>query len=218
MRSGNITMPNAITNLMDKNIEDSEELGNILMKSIEEHLDMKRWGFHVSHKSFKHPTDLRVIYDSLSCRVSFFFSRERFSTHDEFWITYGRLHAPNSGQYMEWQGEQCHCWHHIDEPLFFLDGLSPSNIMDRVKMTEHHPTVIDEFKESAMGKTLLEQYYPYYLLVQHSVIWQQYGQRLFDLFDFRRPDQWQQYQQFLKELYNTAGRKPRYSPPKDKVC
>lgn len=90
--------------------------------------------------------------------------------------------------------------------------------MNRVKMTQHHPTVIDEFKESAIGKTLHEEYYPSYLLAQHSLIWQQYGQRLFNLFDLCQPELWQQYRQFLKEVYDIQGRDDDIEPAIDKVC
>ena len=52
----------------------------------------------------------------------------------------------------------------------------------------------------------------------HKAIWQYYGNRLFELFDLRRPDLWQQYREFLKEVYDIKGRNPAIKPAMDKVC
>jgi hypothetical protein len=52
----------------------------------------------------------------------------------------------------------------------------------------------------------------------HKAIWQYYGKRLFELFDLRQPDLWQEYREFLKEVYDIKGRNPAIKPPMDKVC
>jgi hypothetical protein len=52
----------------------------------------------------------------------------------------------------------------------------------------------------------------------HATILDQYGKRLFELFDVTRNDLWMEYRQFLKEFYDIKGRSSFIKPPLDKVC
>lgn len=128
------------------------------------------------------------------------------------YIYYGRLHAPNEDTRMLWNGEECYCWHELDNVLHFLDGRTPA---ETVQLRYAHP-ITDLFYEEELSQKYKTQ--PEWLAQMHVAIWQHYGQRLFDLFDLRQSDLWKQYQQFLKEVYDIAGRKPRFGPSKDKVC
>jgi len=49
-------------------------------------------------------------------------------------------------------------------------------------------------------------------------IWEHYGKRLFELFDLRQPNLWEQYRGFLKEFYDIKGRISFIKPAMDKVC
>jgi hypothetical protein len=40
----------------------------------------------------------------------------------------------------------------------------------------------------------------------HAAIWEQYGMRLFELFDLRRPDLWEQYRTWLRARYIAEGK------------
>jgi hypothetical protein len=39
----------------------------------------------------------------------------------------------------------------------------------------------------------------------HAMIWEHYGQRLFELFDLRRPDLWEKYSSFVIQVYDLKG-------------
>jgi hypothetical protein len=64
----------------------------------------------------------------------------------------------------------------------------------------------------------MDQELPELTLAMHKSIWKTYGQNLFELFDLRRPDLWEQYRKFLKEYYDIKGRSPNIHPPLDQVC
>lgn len=207
-------------NLTEKNKqnETSEELGKSIKMLIEDTLDFERWDFKLSYSDFSKMSNQEIIYDSPSCRISFTFYRERLPIYDELRIYYGRLHATNDGTFMEWQGKKCHCWHNFIKPLMFLDGLSPQIATKHDKMGKHAPKVVDEFSSSDIGIKLIKEYPPKYALALEKVIWKNYGQRLFDLFDLRKPELWDQYKRFLQEYYQITGEKSLYGPPYENVC
>jgi hypothetical protein len=198
--------------------ETSEDLGKALVHLIEENLDVKRWNFQLSFSDFSKMSGQKVIYDSSYCRVSFSFSRQRLPEYDELHIEYGRLHAPNEGAFMDWQGQKCHSWHRVLVPLRFLDGLSPQEAVEQVKIYNQLPVGVKDFNASDIGTKLQAEYHPKYVIVLQSAVWNYYGQRLFDLFDLRRPDLWEEYRKYLKEYYKLLGMKASYGPPYENVC
>lgn len=204
--------------LKDKEIKNSNELGNALIELINENLDMRHWNFHQTFVNFQESSSLAAIYDSEYCRLSFRFSRQRLPQWDELSIQYGRLHAPNDEPFMQWEGQVCRCWHFIFDPLRFLDGLSPLEAMEQAKVHKQLPDVVRDFRESEVSKKLSSEYPPKSAIVLHSKLWDHYGHRLFELFDLRRPDLWQQYQQFSKEYHRLMGTKASYGPPYENVC
>ena len=119
---------------------------------------------------------------------------------------------------MEWRGEKCRGWHNISEPVRFLDGLSPLEAAEQTNIQKKSPHVIESFEQSEIGKKLLHEYPPKAVLVMHATIWEHYGQRLFELFDLRRPDLWDKYRVFVREYYRLIGMKSSWGPPYENVC
>lgn len=114
---------------------------------------------------------------------------------------------------MFWNGEDSRCWHRVEHPLHFLDRRTPA---EAAKLDYSHFLKTPFHEEEIRKKFSRRQ--PEWLAQIHLAIWQHYGNRLFELFDLRRPDLWQQYRQFLKEVYDIRGRNPAIKPPLDNVC
>ena len=198
--------------------EQGEDVGQALMQMIEQNLNLAGWKFRLTFTKFHQTSNIKIIYDSEWCRTKFMFSRQHTPQHDELSIEYGRLHAPNEDPYMAWQGEKCRTWHNVIVPLRFLDGLSISEAVQQAKIQKESPTAIEKFRKSELGKRLFDEYPPKASIVMHSVLWEHYGQRLFELFDLRRPDLWEKYRIFIKEYYRLLGMKASYGPPYENVC
>jgi hypothetical protein len=173
-------------------------------------LDLNSWGFI---ESFRASKPGKLIYDSEWCRLSLVWGGWDPLGGNSISIHYGRLHAPNEEATMIWQGEECHCWHDFDLGLHFLDGRTP---VDAARLHYSH-LITDPFYEEDFRKKYHRRQ-PEWLAQMHVTIWRHYGKRLFELFDLRRPDLWEQYQRFLKGVYDIEGRFPEIQPPSDKVC
>jgi len=202
----------------NRSTNSGDKLGSSLLHLIEEYLKMKHWGFSLTHTNFKKTSGLVAIYDSGFCRISFTLSKQQTPQYDEISVEYGRLHAINEEPFMEWQGEKCHCWHTIFAPLRFLDGLSPYEAVQQAKVEKRIPRIVEGFRKSQLGEKLFNEYPPKAAIALHSVVWNHYGQRLFDLFDLRKPKLWEQYRVFLKEYYRLLGTKTSFGPPYENVC
>ena len=167
-------------------------------------------GFKETYRSDKSG---ELIYDSTLCRISLTWGGWDQAGGNSMHIHYGRIHAPNENVTMQWQGEECRCWHELDYVLHFLDGRTPA---EAATLDVSHPTTDTFYKAEVTQKFHRRQ--PEWMAEMHLTIWEQYGQRLFDLFDLRKPELWQRYQQFLKEVYDIQGRDSDITPPMDKVC
>jgi len=178
-------------------------------------LPLNQWGFTEIHRSMK---DERLIYASQLCQVKFVWSGWDAQAGNSISIYYGRLHAPADKQRLVWNGEECHCWHDLigmGAVLDFLDGLTPAESVDQ----DDFPQVIEQFRDSELWQKLAgKRRNPELAVRMHGAIWQHYGLRLFELFDLNRPDLWEQYMQFLKQIYDIKGRSSAIKPPLDKVC
>jgi hypothetical protein len=190
----------------ERNIDPIEEM-NRIAKSF---LNLDARGFK---ESFRSPNLGKIIYDSEWCRLSLIWGGWDYATGNNVHIRYGRLHAPNEQVTMIWKGEECRCWHDFSHALHFLDGRSP---FEATKLNYSHSITDPFYKEEFRQQFPSSQ--PEWLAQMQATIWQHYGTRLFELFDLRRPDLWEQYRQFLKEFYDIKGRNPAIEPPLDKVC
>ena len=192
----------------ERKVDPIQEMNRIAQSS----LGLGQWGFK---ESFRNSKPEKLIYDSEWCRISLIWGGWDPLGGNSISIYYGRLHAPDENATMIWNGEECHCWHRIELVLHFLGGHSAE---DAAKNIYTHP-LIEQYKHSELGQSLKgKRRQPEWLAQKHVVLWQHYGKRIFELFDLRRPDLWEQYQQFLKEVYDIKGRSLRIKPPLDKVC
>lgn len=166
-------------------------------------------GFKESYQSVK---PAKVIYDAEWCRISLIWGGWDYAGNS-IHIRYGRLHAPSEKTIMTWNSEECRCWHDFDYALHFLDKKTAA---DAAKLDYSHPITVPFYDEEFQKKFNRRQ--PEWLAQMHTTIWRHYGKRFFELFDLRRPDLWEEYRQFLKEVYDIKGRSPRIKPPLDKVC
>ena len=198
--------------------ERADAVGEALRQLIEENLETERWGFRLTFTKFARITNIKIIYDSEWCRVKFKFSRVHFPGKDEILIDYGRLHAPEEDSFMIWNGEGCRCWHNVLDPLRFLDGLTPAQAYQQAIQDKRLPPVVENFKGSELARKLSNEYPPKSAIVLQSMLWNQYGERLFQLFDLRQPVLWEEYRRFLKEYYTIMDLKSGYGPPYENVC
>jgi hypothetical protein len=196
---------------------------NQLNRLLKKCFNFKRWGFKQSYSSSADVSFPYVIYNSEWCRVKFLHYGGDYAGHwGEMHIFYGRLHAHNGDSFMLWNNENCWCWHSIEEyALNFLDGLSPEKAVE----LSHAPRIMEEFRMSEIGKSV---HGPEWVARRHLVTWEHYGTRLFELFDLRCPELWEQYRTFLtkvKEIEDEEEKKSSFPsvkiaghPEIDQVC
>ena len=195
-----------------------DEVWEALIQLIEDSLEIKGWYFSPTYTKFIKPNNYKLIYDSEWCRVKFLFSRMHYPETDKLLIDYGRLHAPNEEPFMVWNGERCRCWHNVLDPLRFLDSQTASAVQGQSAADKKLPSIVRDFRKSKLGKKLLNEYPTKSTLVLQDTLWTHYGERLFEIFDLRRPDLWEEYRRFLKEYYSLLGLKPSYGPLHENVC
>jgi hypothetical protein len=211
---------------------DGEKVCQLLIEVLQQTLDFKAWGFRFaySHIYPEHQHIPYAIFDSEKCRVMFALTAGgRYQRGPTMSVYYGRLHAPNVGEIIVWNGEECWCWHGwpgVNQALNFLDGLSPQDAVDQMRVKQQPwPDVPQQFMHTEAAKKLMWNGYltPELWVNMQKVIWAHYGDRLFDLFDLRRPDLWEQYVLFVREYYRIIGRVERTRPKgipssEDKIC
>jgi len=176
-------------------------------------LPLACWGFAESYRRFKSYFNAKLIYDSDMCRIRIGWGWERESGN-QIAISYGRLHAPNDEITMKWNGEICLAWHSPFRAFFFLDGVMTSRFVV-------HP-IVDEFRKSEIFNKLAGKRDGRIGLAYHAFIWERYAPRLFELFDLRRPELWNQYREFLRVCYVAEGENEEDDygplPPYYRVC
>jgi hypothetical protein len=185
----------------------SEEFSR-LIQMLSQYLDFHRWKFELTHIGVSH-----IIYRSNQCQIRFRMEQDRAYESPALYINYGRLHAPPDQSRMMWMGEDCYCWHELGKVLNFLDGLSPSDVTNSEFRL---PRIMREFSESSG----VQNSGPEYLVKMHAYFWNQYGPRLFDLFDVQQPHIWEEYRDFLRQYYNNRDKKrpALIKPPLYNVC
>ena len=153
-----------------------------------------------------------IIYNSQWCRVKFSVTPGEIGSNSGIQVSYGRLHAPDNGSNIIWNGQECISWHLGHEALNFLDGLTPQEAIDQIQIKHQWPKAMEIYRKE------MNQEKPEWVLEMNKSIWKTYGQSLFELFDLRRSDLWEQYRKFLKEYYDIKGRSPKIKPSLDQVC
>ena len=198
--------------------ETIEEVTKALLQLVKENLEIERWSFDLVFSKFIKPNNFKLIYNSEWCRVKFMFSRMHFPETDKLLVEYGRSHAPDEEPFMVWEGERCRCWHSVLDPLRFLDLKLAVPGDDLSQADNQLPFVVKDFRKSKLSKKLMNEYPPKATLALQSALWSHYGESLFELFDLRQPDLWEEYRQFLKEYYRSLDLKSSYGPPLYSVC
>ena len=196
-------------------LERYEQQCQELIELVERCIDFERWGFQRTFISAAAKNPPTIIYDSELCRLRIHHGgRNMYGEWDELAIYYGRLHAPSDKWVMSWNVEDCHCWHHqIHDMLDFLDGLSPQEAVNQLRVEHKSPHVIEEFNKSYGGGSQPER-----LIRLQVAVWEHYGQRFFSLFDLHEKDLWSQYANFVGGVHTIKGSLNYISPALNKIC
>lgn len=197
---------------IEKNLPKWQPPQNELQEALSilaKHLNFADWGFQQSYiEPGKYPT---IIYDSEWCRVKFSFegSGDQHDHGTYLNISYGRLHAPSQASSMLVNKEEHWCWQADNLFLNFLDGLSPEESIKQ----KYTPRVYAQYKESDLAAELSNLSPAERATGMVAYIWKEYGQKLFEIFDLRHPDLWEDFKTFVNEMYvieqpNTYGLPP----------
>jgi len=178
-----------------------------LVQGLENVFDFQRWKFQRTFSHLEEASPPYLIYDSEWCRVWFGLKGGDLHQANEMSIYYGRIHAPNDGGFLIWNGEKCRAWHDVRASLYFLDGLSPKEAADKRQVRHELPDAMEKFRKSELGQKVLPGGYQTIEGVArlHLAIWEKYGMRLFELFDLRQSDLWNQFTHFLSEYHKILG-------------
>jgi hypothetical protein len=198
-------------------LERREKSHQYLVQLVESNLELDRWGFKKSYSLISVNDLPTVIYNSEWCRLRFVFNKGIQRSSDELAVCYGRLHAPNSSveDIAILNGENCYCWHRVESVINFLDGVSPQEAVDQMRVHHQWPRLIEQFRQLEEWK---EKTQPEQQVIINAAIWENYGQSFFNLFDLRRPDLWEKYTQFIKEFFKIKVLNPDITPPRDQIC
>ena len=187
-------------------LEHLKQLHEEFLGLINQNVDLERWGFIQAYSNVVVDSPLYIIYDSQWCRVQFRYGLVDYGGASHYLrdasVQYGRLHATNDGRYKKTSnGRDAICWHALRYyVLNFLDGLSPQEVADG---KGKEPRVIYKFEASSLGWVLPEENRVGRALIElrlHNNIWEYYGQKLFDVFDLRKPELWEKYVQYHNEI------------------
>lgn len=180
-----------------------------LTELIEKFLPIQKWRFTENIRfDVREPS---IIYNSEWCRMRFFIEWER--NYEIVHISYGRLHAPNNAWKMEWNGEECRCWHDYSALHLIFSFLDGDSVQDAYKTNIswlyekrekiRHPLIqsyMSSMKNPNNETWSKERIFAEYLKF-HSSIWEHYGLCFFELFDLRHPELWEKYRGFLRKVY-----------------
>jgi len=177
-------------------------------------LPLEKWGF-------KEITRLprEILYGSDLCKFTILWEDWDYMGGYSINIYYGRLHASNEAAAMQWNGDECKCWHRAENVIHFLDFLDGQKLPDKIPIgwLSSHP-VDDEFRQSEVGKSMTgKRRQTEWLMRMESAIWERYAPRLFEVFDLRRPELWEQYREFLRACYVAEGRSEEIDEKKWKM-
>jgi hypothetical protein len=184
------------------------------VQTLESCIDFKKWGFKQTFYGVAPEFAPSLIYNSDSCRARFVWIRgdERDGGYPTMHIKYGRLHASDNHRFILWDGQLSHCWHRIDHALIFLDGIPSQETVGKRFMI---PYIKEKFQQLNKGQTwsMIE-----WLARQEAFIWDHYGSRLFNLFDLRHLEIWEQFVSFIDEFYKLNPGTYSSTPLPERIC
>ncbi len=190
-------------------LDKSEKIENPLIhmeQLVQNFLPLKQFDFKESARFITATTNPTIIYDSQWCRLAFSWERWEMYSGNSIDIEYGRLHALDGSVTMDWNREQCYCWHTkmgTSNVLDFLDGLTPQESVNK----KEFPKLIEEIRQTDWFQNMSDKRRgPELALKIESKIWDHYDIRLFELFDLRRQDLWEKYRQWLRTCYSLEGK------------
>ena len=164
-----------------------------LVRLIKQDLHLERWGFAVASQKMDAKA-IEVIIQSDCCKIDVVCIRDN-SHLCRIDLAYARLHAPDQGEYMIYEGQKCICWHNLYFGILkFLDGMTPEEAANshvrgnKIVEIEQEPEIAN-----------LGRYNPESELYIHDEIWTRYAPELFRLFDLRDQTLWKKYYEFNKE-------------------
>ena len=191
----------------------ADELLQTFIDCIERDLSLEKWGFGKCIRLPKNNRGFAAIYDSEYCRVMFLLHGSDYGPVFASSIYYGRLHADDNEYFINWNGENCLCWHSniTGLTLPFIEGVSPLQLA-----TDQGETV------QSLGESLNVDFpssdYIEYPLKLHAKIWERYGKELFDLFDLRKPELWEKYSKYSDEYSEALNKRFNTSHIIRKIC
>jgi hypothetical protein len=190
-----------------------------LIEKLESVFDFQQWKFQNRYTRVSENALPYVIYSSEWCKVMFALKGGDMHRPNEMSVYYGRLHAPDDDGPFLLDGEEYRTWHRVNEALYFLDGLSRKEASEKRQVRYEFPDLIQQFRNSELGQKVLPGGYQTVVGVArlHLSIWEHYGLRLFELFDLRRPDLWDQFVPFISDFHMSLPN-VRGFPAPDKNC
>jgi hypothetical protein len=182
----------SVTSYLSLADQGRKDMNEIFIEYVQNILPVAKWGFNKSI-----PCLNGYILDSDSCRVKFELSGRDYYPLTATDIYYGRRHAPGDEQYMNWNGKKCRCWHaNIQIVLAFIDGVPVQQLVDIDKYTEIWNSRLDVLNANQKVGGMVES-----PLRLHAKIWEHYGDKLFSIFDLRKPELWEQYSKFSDKYH-----------------
>ena len=184
-----------------------------LVRLIKQDLHLERWGFTVASRKMDAKA-IEVIIQSDHCKVDVICTRDN-SHLCSFDLAYARLHAPDQGAYMMYEGQKCICWHYLFSGILdFLDGMTPEEAVNSHWSGKKIIGLEQEPKIANLGK-----YNPERTLYFHDEIWTRYAPELFQLFDLRDQTLWKKYYEFNKEYVRLVFKHPTQRiPSREMIC
>jgi hypothetical protein len=138
---------------MDWRLQKRQESIRWLTKLVERIMEPSLWEFKESYQYMQADHLPYIIYNSQWCRVKFSIIPGDIEGNSSVRLSCGRLHAPNNGSNIIWNGQECISWHMGHEALSFLVGLSPQEAIDQLQVMHQWPRAME-----ATGKKWIKNY------------------------------------------------------------
>ena len=180
----------------------------IFLDYIKNNLPLEKWGF----SNFSEVPN-GYIFDSKTCRVKFELSLFNYYPLHETIIYYGRLHAPDNENHINWNGEKCLCWHkNIWVAIPFIEGVSAQQLAND-SQGETWQYFVNILKVDYPHTDYLE-----YPLRLHAKIWEHYGGKLFSIFDLSNLEVWEEFSKYSAVYTENVNRELNVTRDVEMIC